>query len=146
MSLLTTLNNVGIETSIENALKLSGQASVSDARGLYQRGQAITSVSRDLKIQAGISPIVYVGSLGTASDNTSGAGLLLQVPDYITPGLHVILLIEHSSGGSVISVSDSQSNVWTIDQPSIFNGTLGIAVASARITSPILSGDNILIT
>jgi len=110
MSLLTILNSAGVEVTTETTVKVTGQITVFDGRDLRQRGQSVSSTSVDLKIQAGISPIVYLGSIGTVSDNTSSAGLTLSTP-FINAGTHVILLITHSSGGFVTQVNDSKSNV-----------------------------------
>ena len=142
---ITTLVNNFEDTSVERDTRLTGLADQSVVRDLRSTGQATSNVNRDVRLASAISPIAYNGPLVTASSTSSSATFAFNVP-FVTAGSHVILAVTHASGGNVTGASDTRGNTWTVDQPSTYTGTTGLAVVSAPILASIQEGDQIIIT
>lgn len=110
MSLLIALNYPGDDTFVTRDVRVTGSALNSDTRDLRVRGQTSIADSRELRITGQIGPITYIGSLGSATASGSATSLTLAAP-FVTAGMHVILLITHSSGGNVVGASDPRGNI-----------------------------------
>lgn len=144
MTLLTLLAQNGIDTSVARDIRVSGLLLSSNARDIRLTAQAVTFVTRDIRLQGQLGSISYLGQLGTASSNASASSLSITTPA-ITAGTHVILLVSHSSGGNVTGATDTRGNIWTLDHPSTYNGSVGAAIVSAHIDNFIQSGDQITV-
>lgn len=142
---ITTLVNNSVDTSVERDTRLTGLASIAVTRDIRSTGQLTTNVVRDARLSASVSPIAYSGPFVSVGDTTSSNSFGFNVP-FVNAGSHVILAITHASGGNVTGATDTRGNTWTVDQPSTYTSTTGIAVVSAPILNSIQANDTITIT
>ncbi len=142
----TTLVNNFVDTSVEFDTRVVAQGDISVTRDIREIGAAFTSIAEDLRSRGTYAGISYVGPLNQTGSSSSSSTLSISVPDFVTAGTHVILAVTHASGGNVTGATDSQGNSWTVDQPSTYNGTTGLAVISGHIFNSMLAGDQIVVS
>lgn len=90
--------------------------------------------------------VAFVKRICSATDTASTNPKPLTVSGNTTAGNTVILVAKGSGGIRVNSVSDSRGNTWQVDEVSTNTTNARVSVASAVLTTALLTGDTVTVT
>jgi RHS repeat-associated protein len=112
-----------------------------------QTGKTAAAPARVVKVQNGTggSGIALRHTLGTNYTSASSNHITLTITNNAPIG-DTVILTAGQSGSTLSSVSDSRGNTYSVDRPTVSNGNSDTAIASARVTTALQTGDTITAT